>query len=76
MINIALKNGTNVVMSINEFARWACLAEAFHFLEEKSEELGVDLDKLIKPMAIDTYIQERYEAMNHDVMVEHYLGRI
>lgn len=63
-------------MTVDEFARWACLAEAFIFLERKAFELGVDLDKLIKPKAIEDYMNERFVSMRHDVGVEHAMGNI
>ena len=75
MISINIKNGV-VEMNLEEFSRWACLAEAFIFLEEKASEIGVDLDKLIKPMAIESYVEERYLSMRHDVGVEHRMGNI
>lgn len=63
-------------LSLDEFARWACLAEAFHFLEQKADELRVDLDKLLKPLAIESYVVERYDSMRHDVGVEYQMGNI
>lgn len=75
MINVETKNG-DIAMSLDEYSRWACLIEAFHFLEQKAEELKVDLDALIKPKAIEYYVEERFLSMRHDVGVEHDLGNI
>jgi hypothetical protein len=76
MINIAKKDGSNESMSIDEFSRWMCLAEAFYFIEEKAKELKVDIESMLKPLAIDAYIKERFDAMKHDVSCELKLGNI
>lgn len=69
-INITLADGSIHTMTIDEFTRWMCLVEAFHFIETKAGELKVDIDKLIKPLAIETYIKERFDSMKHDVSHE------
>jgi hypothetical protein len=63
-------------MPIDEFTRWMCLVEAFHFIEEKAQDLKVNVDALLKPLAIEEYIKERYLSMRHDVGVEAKLGWI
>lgn len=73
MITVNTNRGEDK-MTVNEFSRWACLAEAFYFLEKKADELNVDLYQLIKPNAIEKYINERYESVRHDVEIEHGLG--
>lgn len=57
-------------MTLDEFTRWMCLAEAFHFIQKKAEELDIEVEKLLKPMAIERYIQERFHAMRYDVEIE------
>jgi hypothetical protein len=76
MINIAKKDGSIENMSIDEFSRWMCLAEAFYFIEEKANELKIDIETMLKPLAIDAYIKERFDAMKHDVSCEMKLGNI
>jgi hypothetical protein len=75
-IEIELKNGNIETMPVEEFSRWMCLVEALHFIKTKADELNVDYTKLLKPLAIDEYIKERYHAMQHDVIFEHQLGNI
>ncbi len=71
------KVGGNVeMMNISEFTRWMCLVEAFDILEKKAEDLKLDVSKLIKPLAIETFIKERYPSMLHDVECELKLGNI
>lgn len=71
------KDGSSEQMSLDEFARWASLAEAFHFIETKASEMGMDsIDKLIKPLAIEQYISERFPSMRHDVGVEYRMGNL
>ena len=76
MIQIEKNDGSIESMSIDEFSRWMCLAEALYFIENKALELNVKMDNLIKPLAIDEYIKERYDSMRHDVACEHTLGNI
>jgi len=75
MINIDTKKGA-VCMTLIEFARWACLVEAFHFIQQRAEELEVNPINMIKPLAIEKYIEERFEAMLWDSRIEHQLGNI
>jgi hypothetical protein len=75
MIEIITKNGT-VEMSLEEFSRWMCLLEAFHFIEKKAVELSVNYMDMIKPLAIEKYIEERYHSMLHDVTIDYSLGAI
>jgi hypothetical protein len=75
-IEIEKKDGTVESMPLSEFSRWMCLIEAFEILNNKAQELKIDVSDLIKPLAIDDYIKERYPAMLHDVECEMKLGNI
>lgn len=74
----------NVDMSVDEFARWMCLVEAFDFIEKKAEILNIDPEKLLNANAIDEYIHGsvnkkfsgRFDSMRHDVMCELSLGNL
>jgi hypothetical protein len=71
------KDGTEEFMTVDEFSRWMCLVEAFHFIEMKAEELKLqNMERLLKPLAIEQYITERFPSMRHDVGVEHEMGLI
>jgi hypothetical protein len=61
-------------MSIEEFSRWGCLVEAYGFIQKRAEELDVDIEQFIKPIAIERYIEERYPSILHDVRCEYELG--
>ena len=76
MIEIQKKNGSVESMPIEEFTRWMCLLEAFYFIEQKAKELKVDVDKLLKPLAIEEYVKERYDSMLHDITIEHQMGNL
>lgn len=76
MIEIKKHTGDIESMTIEEFSRWMCLVEAFHFIENKANELHVDITTMIKPLAIEAYIKERYDAMYYDVSCESKLGNI
>jgi hypothetical protein len=73
-ITIKRKNAVVEEMSSVSFARWACLVEALNFIQEKAEQLNLNVDNFLKPVAIDHYIEERYPAMLHDVDTEINLG--
>lgn len=71
------KDGSEEMMSMDEFSRWMCLVEAFHFIETKAADLKLDnAEKLLKPLAIEQYIVDRFPSMRHDVGVEHQMGTI
>lgn len=76
MVYIEKRDGSVEEMSIDEFSRWMCLAEAFYFIEEKAKELNVDMEKLLNPLAISEYVKERFDAMKHDVECEIKLGNL
>lgn len=76
MIDIKKEDGSVEEMTIDEFTRWMCLVEAFHFIEQKAKLLAVDVSTMIKPLAIEEYVRERYASMLHDVTCEHQLGHI
>lgn len=77
-------NTGNVDMSVDEFTRWMCLVEAFHFIEEKAEILNIDSENLLNASAIVEYIHGsinknfsgRFDSMRHDVICELALGNI
>ena len=74
-VEIPRNDGSIEEMSATEFTRWACLIEAFDFIREKAEQLGVDnLELLVKPNAIEKYIEERWVSMLHDVETEMKMG--
>jgi hypothetical protein len=75
MIKIKTKKGMEN-MTLIEFSRWVCLIEAYDFILEKADEMGVDFLDFIKPIAIEKYIEERFPSVFHDISVEHELGNI
>jgi hypothetical protein len=50
--------------------------EAFHFIQQRAEELEVNPAEMIKPLAITQYIEDRLPAMLWDTRIEHQLGNI
>lgn len=78
VVTIDKRDGTQEEMSIDEFSRWMCLMEAFDFIEKKAEEMGKldKIDQMLKPLAIEKYINERYPAMRYDVEIELEAGNL
>jgi hypothetical protein len=62
----------DITMTKENLARWLSLMEAFHFIEKKSSELGVNLDKKdwVKPLAFEKYIEQRFEGMMLDMEID------
>lgn len=62
------KNGT-IEMTKETFARWLCLMEAFYIIDKKSEELEITVsdNDLVKPLAFEKYIDQRFESMMLDL---------
>lgn len=75
MIRIDKLSGVEY-MSLDEFARWACLVEAFDFIAQKAEDIGGKEFDIVKPTAFEAYINERFSAMRYDVGIEHAMGNL
>jgi hypothetical protein len=75
MITINTKKGA-VEMSLSEFSRWACLVEALIFISEKAKELNISAKHLVKPNALEQYINERYHSVFADVKYEYNTGML
>lgn len=75
-VNIKTKTGNDHNMSLESYARWLCLAEAFDYIEkgiERRKDRDINIKNVVKPIAIQKYIDERYHAMLHDVKVEEHV---
>jgi hypothetical protein len=59
------KKGETIVMDQEELARWCCLVEAVDIIDKKGSQIGLDMAKnnWVKPIAIQKYIDERYDTM-------------
>lgn len=77
-IKIQRKDNRVEEMSIDEFARWACLIEGIENVTKKGSELGISTenDDWIKPLAFQKYIEERFHSMKHDLTVEAAMGNL
>lgn len=73
-ISIDTKNGEQKLKKA-EYARWLCLLEAMHLIEQKGQDLKVDMnndDFWVKPLAFQKYIDQRLETMLLDVEREEF----
>lgn len=59
-------------MSMEEKARWMCLAEAISVVDQKMTEMNIDADQVdwVNPIAFGKYIKERYHSMLYDLKCE------
>ena len=62
-------------MDFNELVRWACLIEALEVVSGR-EDIDIESNKWIKPLAFQKYIDERFHSMKHDLKVEATLGNL
>ena len=72
-VSIKTRKGDQHVMSLECYTRWLCLMEGMDVIEQTAQKHKIDLDKradLIKPLALQKYVDERYHSMLHDVKVE------
>jgi hypothetical protein len=71
-ITIEAKNG-NHKLKVSEYARWFCLIEALDIISRKAQQFKVDLQNKdadwVKPLAFQKYIDERYESMVDEVLM-------
>ena len=70
-----LKDGKIKTMDFNELVRWACLIEALEVVSGR-EDIDIESNKWIKPLAFQKYIDERFHSMKHDLKVEATLGNL
>ena len=63
------KRGENIQMSREEVARWCCLVEAVDIIDRKGAQMKLDMKKAswVKPIAIQKYIDERYDTMIEEI---------
>ena len=73
--NFKLKDGTTKTMEFDELVRWSCLIEALEVVGNK-EDVDIESDSWIKPLAFQKYIDERFHSMKHDLKVEATLGNL
>ena len=73
--NFDLKDGTTKQMEFDELVRWSCLIEALEVVGGK-DDIDIESDKWIKPLAFQKYIDERFHSMKHDLKVEATLGNL
>lgn len=77
---IKRKGGVYEIMKEPEFVRWMCLIEGIIHINNMSDTLQLsatdDNDIHMKPIALQAYIDERYNSMLHDVRVEKRLGNL
>jgi hypothetical protein len=62
----------SINMSMEEKARWMCLAEAISVVDQKMTDMQVDPDEVdwVNPIAFGKYIKERYHSMLYDLKCE------
>jgi hypothetical protein len=67
-----LTNSQSINMSMEEKARWMCLAEAISVVDQKMTDMQVDPDEIdwVNPIAFGKYIKERYHSMLYDLKCE------
>lgn len=63
------KKAGDIVMSHDEVARWCCLVEAVDIIDQKGAQMGLDMKKAswVKPIAIQKYIDERFDTMIEEI---------
>lgn len=78
--SIKRKDGSTTIMEEPEFVRWMCLIEGMIHINNMSDDLQLtsEVDEALhmKPIALQAYIDERYNSMLHDVQVEKKLGNL
>lgn len=65
---------TNIVegMDIDKIVRWSCLIESIQVADAQMKRLGIDPERYdwVRPIAITSYIDERFASMKHDILHE------
>jgi len=63
------KKGEQIEMAQDEIARWCCLIEAVQVIDQKGSQMKINMDKTqwVKPIAIQKYIDERFDTMTEEI---------
>mgnify|MGYP001173441957 FL=1 len=72
-VEVVVDTSSNRKMSLYEFARWNCLAEAVAIIGEKCDTLSSKVGRpvnWIKPIPIQKYIDERTMSMLFEIVTE------
>jgi len=76
-ITVETKTGKHK-LKVSEYARWFCLIEALDLVSRKAQQFKVDLQSKdadwVKPLAFQKYIDERYESMVDEVIMQESLN--
>lgn len=71
-ITVETKNNKHK-LKVSEYARWFCLIEALDIISKKAQQFKMDLQSKdtdwVKPLAFQKYIDERYESMIDEVIM-------
>lgn len=69
---MVVRNSTGIKsFKLDEYVRWLCLIEAIAHIENKADELKLNLEtekNWVQPLALQKYIRERYISMKFDVV--------
>lgn len=72
-VEVVVDSKDNRTMTLYEFARWNCLAEAVAIIGDKCDALSSKVSKQvnwIKPIPIQKYIDERTMSMLFEIVTE------
>ena len=69
--NLILKTNSGLLkLTAAQFSRWVCLFEACDVITEHANKHNMQSDNLLKPAAIEEYIEKRYPSVLVDVEYE------
>lgn len=64
--NISKIISTEIIDNNEKLSRWLALMEGIEIIEQKASDLKVaktEIDSLLKPLALQKYINERYNSI-------------
>jgi len=69
--NVILKTNSGILkLTAEQFSRWVCLFEACDVITEHANKYNLASENLLKPAAIEEYIEKRYPSVLVDVEYE------
>ena len=66
---LVTKKGEKIPMKMDEIARWSCLIEAVEVIDQRGKQMGLNMEKTgwVKPIAIQKYIDERFDTIEEEI---------
>lgn len=68
--NVMASRGKKHDMSLYELSRWCSMIDAVGIIDKKLDDMRVKNTNWVKPIAIQKYIDEKYQDVLHEMLTK------